>query len=611
MIYRNIIPQFIDAHACKFTVWAPEAKNITLVFSNPERIIPLKHQEYGFWAELVKNVSPGMQYKYKINDGDAFPDPASLSQPNGVHGPSEVINLNEYNWKDANWKGIPLDKMIQYELHTGTFTEEGTFNGIVSKLDYLLELGINTIEILPVSQFSGHRNWGYDGVYPFAVQSTYGGAKELMKLVDTCHQKGIAVVLDVVYNHFGPEGNYVSNFGHYFTVKYSTPWGDAINYDDRYSDGVRNYVVQNVLMWLRDFHIDALRLDAIHAIFDFSATHILKELADNVNLLSKSTNRMYHLIAESHLNDVRYISSSQKGGYDIDAQWSDDFHHSVHALATGENNGYYFDFGQPSHLVKAFKDAFVFDGKYSEFRKQTYGNTTENNPGKQFVIFNQNHDQVGNRKFGERLISLTDFETAKLIAGTMFVAPNVPMLFMGEEYGERNPFLYFVSHESKELNELVRKGRQQEFKDFYTDKQKAPDPSSKETFENSKLSWNIQQDPEKQAMFVFYKTLINLRQNHPVLKVTNKNNLKSWVHEKAILLERWENNQKLFAVMNYGDREVTIKIPESISGPLDQILDSTDKKYFGKEGIARKDIKSGDELTVQEKSIVIYSNNTK
>jgi maltooligosyltrehalose trehalohydrolase len=524
-----------------------------------------------------------------------------------VHEPSEAIDLNDFEWTDNDWKNIPLNEMIQYELHTGTFTPEGTFAGIHTKLDYLKELGVNTIEILPVSQFSGERNWGYDGVYPFAVQNSYGGAKELMALVNESHKKGIAVIMDVVYNHFGPEGNYVGNFGHYFSGKYSTPWGDPVNFDGAYSDGVRNYIIQNALMWCRDFHIDGLRLDAVHSIFDFGAKHIMQELAENLNQLSEQTGRRHYLIAESHLNDVRYISPIEKGGYGLDAQWSDDFHHAVHTLTTGEQNGYYMDFGKPEQLSKAIKDAFVYDGQYSEFRKKTYGNSTRNNPGEQFVIFNQNHDQVGNRLHGDRLISLTGFETAKVIAGAMFVAPNVPMLFMGEEYGERNPFYYFVSHLDEKLNRLVREGRKQEFKDFYDDNVETQNPDDPETFEASKLSWNIENDAQKSAMFRFYQKLIQLRKEHPALKETDKDNLKISEEGKFFTLERWQGENKVVVFLNFEKEERTGKIPEHINGSLKKILDSTDFKKEEVAESAKVEVSANDEISIQKKSIVIFS----
>jgi maltooligosyltrehalose trehalohydrolase len=353
MNLKHIFPQLDKQGNCEFRVWAPKARNSYLLDVSNDREIPMNKEERGYWGIKLNECDPGFRYKYKINNGDAFPDPASLSQPDGVHGPSEVLQLNDFKWNDQQWKGIPLEEMIQYEIHTGTFSHEHNFKGIIHKLDHLSELGINTIEIMPVARFSGSRNWGYDGVYPFAVQDTYGGAAGLMELVDACHTKGIAVILDVVYNHFGPEGNYVSKFGHYFAENYSTPWGKPINFDGPHSDEVRNFFIQNALMWCRDFHIDGLRLDAVHAIYDLGAKLFLRELAEHLGKLGEETERAYHLIAESNLNDVKYVTAPDKGGYGLDAQWSDDFHHSLHTLVTGEKSGYYMDYGKRAQLSKA------------------------------------------------------------------------------------------------------------------------------------------------------------------------------------------------------------------------------------------------------------------
>lgn len=603
---KQIYPVKAQGSKYEFRVWASNANSVNLVINEGTQIHHMNREEYGYWSLQLENIKPGTRYKYQIDEKDTYPDPASLSQPDGVHGQSELLQLDDFKWNDHNWKNIPITNMIQYELHTGTFTSEGTFDGICSKTDYLNELGVNTIEILPVAQFSGHRNWGYDGVYPFAVQNSYGGAFKLMNLVNECHKKGIAVILDVVYNHFGPEGNYAGKFSPYFSKKYSTPWGHPINFDGAYSDGVRNFVIQNALMWCRNFHIDGLRLDAVHAIFDFSTRHILQELAENLNELSMQTKRPYYLIAESDLNDVRYISPFEKGGYGLDAQWSDDFHHTIHTLVTGEKNGYYIDYGEPQQLAKAIKNAFVFDGRYSEYRKKSYGNSTCNNSGEQFIIFNQNHDQVGNRKNGERLINLTNFETAKLIAGTMLTSPYVPMLFMGEEYGELCPFYYFVSHQDEQLNKLVREGRKKEFKFIPGANKTIPEPDSPETFEKSKLSWKINDKPENKIMFEYYKSLIDLRKNHPVLKNMNKDNVTISENNKLFMMERWCNNSYIVVVMNYSEIKQTVRMP-AINRLFKKIMDSSDKKWNGRGETSPDKVSDGDEITVDKNTFIIYS----
>ncbi|MCG6188885.1 malto-oligosyltrehalose trehalohydrolase [Maribellus maritimus] len=606
MKYQTIFP-LVQESSCEFTTWAPKANSVHLELPQKGQSIEMQPLESGYWTVNVKKISSGTRYKYRLNNKDSFPDPASLSQPGGVHEASEVINTKAFKWNDDKWKGIPPEDMIQYELHTGTFSSEGTFKGIQKKISYLKKLGINTIELLPVAQFSGKRNWGYDGVYPFAVQNSYGGAFELMKLVDECHQNKIAVILDVVYNHFGPEGNYVGNFGHYFSGKYSTPWGNPVNFDGPHSDQVRNFIIQNALMWCRDFHIDGLRLDAVHSIFDFGARHIMQELAENMEDLSYKTGRKHYLIAESHLNDVRYINAVSAGGYGLDAQWTDDFHHAIHTLVTGEKKGYYMDFGKPQQLSKSIKDVFVFDGQYSEFRKKSYGNSTKNNPGKQFVIFNQNHDQIGNRLRGDRLISLTDFETAKTIAGAMFVTPNIPMLFMGEEYGERNPFYYFVSHLDPKLNKLVSEGRKKEFKDFFADTSAAIAPDSRTAFNDSKLSWNIEGDAEKTAMFDFYRELIHLRKNHPVLQIPDKDNLTITEDGKLFKMERWHGEKRLIAFMNFEDKEKSTGVQLDSKEKLQKIVDSSATKWKGPGEIAPAILVDNQNLSIQKKSIIIYS----
>lgn len=599
---------FQDRDTCEFNLWAPKAKEIKFLNISAGEEVLMEKQEFGYWQTVLENIPPGTRYKYLVNSAQSYPDPASLSQPDGVHGASEIINLYDFVWTDGKWKNIPLREMILYELHTGTFTPSGNFRGILGKLEYLKELGINAIELMPVAQFSGGRNWGYDGVFLFAVHDTYGGARGLMEFVNECHRQGMAVILDVVYNHLGPEGNYAPVYGYYDCGRNSTPWGNSMNFDGPYSDGVRNFLIQNVLMWCRDFHMDGLRIDAVHAIYDFGAKHILQELAQNLKQLSLEMGKSYHTIAESNLNDVKYISTFEEGGYGLDAQWSDDFHHSVHALTTGERTGYYVDFGEPWQLAKSMEEAFVFDGVYSEFRKKTFGNSTKRNDAGQFVIFSQNHDQTGNRQQGERLISLTDFETAKLVSGTLFVSPYVPMLFMGEEYAERNPFLYFVSHLDPELNQRVKEGREKEFRELGHEVAEMNDPSLPETFKRSMLSWNIDQNPEKRQMFAYYKDLINLRKNLPALQLPDKKNLRISHQDKLIIMERWQDQDIVLAVMNYDHRDRHTVIPKESPSDMVKLIDSADYRTEGRESRSPDKISGNEPITVREKSIVIYSN---
>jgi maltooligosyltrehalose trehalohydrolase len=442
-------------HNCTFTVWAPARRRVELkltphpldgkVGAGQEGLIEMElpgesaeaKETAGYWQLTVPDIQPGTRYFFQLDGSVTRPDPASNFQPEGVHGPSEVIDHGQFQWKDEKWKGIGLKDMIIYELHVGTFTPEGTFSAAIGRLSDLKELGINAVEIMPVAQFPGDRNWGYDGVYPYAVQNSYGGPDKLKELVNASHRAGLAVVLDVVYNHLGPEGNYLRDFGPYFTDKYQTPWGQAINFDGPYSDPVREFFIENALYWFRDYHIDALRLDALHAVFDMSAKHFLRELSERVAEFSKENGRRFYLVAESDLNDVRLIKPRSRGGYGLDAQWSDDFHHSLHALLTGEKKGYYQDFGSVRNLAKVFREGFVYTGQYSEHRKRRHGSKPKHRKARQFVVCIQNHDQVGNRMYGKRLSQLVGFESLKLAAGTVILSPYIPHLFMGEEYGRR------------------------------------------------------------------------------------------------------------------------------------------------------------------------------
>jgi maltooligosyltrehalose trehalohydrolase len=522
LLKRNIGLNFNDNGECELVVWSPESDSVHLHVNDKK--IKLNKNDLGYWCLKSNEVKPGTRYKIVLNDEKEFPDPASLSQPDGVHGASMAVDLKKFKWTDHKWKNHKLEDYILYELHTGCFSPERNFEGIEKKLDHLISLGVNAIEIMPVAQFPGDRNWGYDGVFPFAVQNSYGGAEGLQRLVNSCHEKGIAVVLDVVYNHLGPEGNYLGAFGPYFTEKYKTPWGPAINFDDAWCDGVRMYFIENALMWFRDFHIDALRLDAVHAIKDFSPFHILKEIKSYTDQLMQETGRTHYLIAELDLNDNRYINPLNENGYGMDAQWIDEFHHALRVTSGQERHGYYEDFNGIEDLAKAYRDAYVYDGQYSLHRKKHFGVKTENE-GKQFIVFSQNHDQVGNRMLGERVSSLLSFEMQKLLAVAVMTSPYLPMLFMGEEWGEPNPFLYFVSHTDPELCEAVCKGRREEFKYFHKDgsgDNEVPDPVNKKTFEQSRLQWQLLEKEPHHRMFEFYKALIQLRKNSPALRQLNR-----------------------------------------------------------------------------------------
>lgn len=574
---RNIGINFNNNRA-EIRIWSPQANEVHVILQNGESI-PLTRGELGFWTASTNAINPGDLYKISIGNNSPLPDPASLSQPEGVHSWSQAIDIKVFQWTDGNWRNLPQHRYIIYELHTGTFTDKHNFDGIAERLDHLVDLGINAIEIMPIAQFPGSRNWGYDGVFPFAAQNAYGGAKAFQQLVNACHDKGIAVILDVVYNHLGPEGNYLSQFGPYFTNKYNTPWGPALNFDDAWCDGVREYFIENALMWFRDFHVDALRLDAVHAIKDFSPTHIIKEIRQHVDVLTQQTEKPYYLIAELDLNDPVFINPYDKCGYGADAQWIDEFHHALRVASGQPTEGYYADFNGIAHLAKSYTDAYVYDGQYSAHRKKIFGKKTYN-PGEQFVVFSQNHDQVGNRMLGERSSTLVSFEMCKLMAGAVFISPYLPMLFMGEEWGETSPFLFFISHTDDKLAALVNKGRKEEFS-YFNWQGEPPDPRLEKTFTNSMLQWNLRNTSPHSNMLAYYKRLISLRKSLPALSQTNRSNINAEADEsrKLIRVERWTHDQHIECFLNFSNESQPI--PAKPNASYKRILCSSDPEWGG------------------------------
>jgi maltooligosyltrehalose trehalohydrolase len=535
-------------------------------------------------------------YVYVL-DGTAIPDPASRLQTQGVHGPSTVLSP-AFDWRDQGWFGMPLQQYVIYELHVGTFTPAGTFEAIISHLDDLRDLGITAIEIMPVAQFPGGRNWGYDGVYPFAVQDSYGGPTGLKRLVNACHLKGLAVVLDVVYNHLGPEGNYMRDFGPYFTDWYRTPWGAAINFDGPDSDHVRGFFIENALYWITEFHIDALRLDAVHAILDHSSQHFLEQLAEAIQDRAEALNRRVFLIAESSDNDRRLITPREMGGYGMDAQWSDDFHHCVHTLLTGEQEGYYQDYGSVKQLAKSIKAGFVYSGEYSPYRRRRYGSPSGDLPAQRFVVCTQNHDQVGNRMLGERSSTLVSFERLKLAAGLLLLTPNIPLLFMGEEYGETAPFQYFISHTDLDLTEAVRAGRRKEFAAF-TWQGEPPDPQDEATFLACKLDHSLRTQGKHKILWTLYQELLRLRQDRPALAQLRKDRLELQAFEKSKLLYvlHWSDTDEVALLFNFNDTPATVTVPLS-PGHWSTILESADARWNGKGSSIPTELTSDGEVTL-------------
>lgn len=607
MLGGTLGSNYLGHGRCRFRVWAPLARTVEVHVVTPrEQFIALEPRERGYFETIVTGAEPGWRYFYRLDGGEEWPDPASRFQPEGVHGPSEVIDPH-FAWHDQGWRAPALDQLIIYELHVGTFSEEGTFDGVIPQLDYLKHLGVTAIEIMPVAQFPGGRNWGYDGAYTYAAQNTYGGPDGLRRLVDACHRQGLAVILDVVYNHMGPEGNYFRKYSEdYFTPCYRTPWGDAINFDGAGSDEVRAYFIENALYWVRDHHIDGLRLDAVHAIKDFSAIPFLEQLAEAVHEEARRSGRRIHVIAESDLNDTRIIQGRDGGGMGLDAQWSDDFHHAVHALLTGERAGYYADFGDIHHLVKAMGEGFVYTGEYSPSRRRSHGRSSRQLPARRFVVCSQNHDQIGNRMLGERLCALSP-EAARLAAGLVLLSPYIPLLFMGEEYGETAPFQYFTSHTDAMLVEAVRKGRAEEFSAFAWNGE-VPDPHSAQTFVRSRLNHALRRKSPHRELLELYRELIRLRATVPALSQLSKESQEvRALSDRVLMLRRWREASQAAAIFNLGEEETQARftLPE---GDWSRLVDSAGDD--GSAGLPPAELRShGQEVgfTLLPFSFVLYA----
>ncbi|HEX9788452.1 MAG TPA: malto-oligosyltrehalose trehalohydrolase [Candidatus Binatia bacterium] len=571
---------YLGDNACRFRVWAPALAAVGVRFVGSDRLIALEPSGRGYHDAIVEDVVPGALYFFQLGRDQQRPDPASRFQPRGVHGPSAVVDP-QFSWEDAGWSAPALDEYVIYELHVGAFTPAGTFEAIIPYLDYLAEVGVTALELMPVAQFPGERNWGYDGAYPFAAQNSYGGPDGLKKLINACHRRGLAVALDVVYNHLGPEGNYFREFAPYFTERYQTPWGAAINFDGPDSDEVRQFFIQNALYWFDDFHIDALRLDAVHAILDHSPFTFLEALSLEVEREAKRLDRRMFLIAESADNNARLLRPRERCGYELDGQWNDDFHHSLRTLLTGERRGYYQDYGDFSQLVKAYREGFVYSGEYSRFRRRRHGISSRDVPARKLVVFAQNHDQVGNRMRGDRLTQAGSFEQLKLAAGLVILAPFLPLLFMGEEYGETAPFPYFVSHSDPELIEAVRRGRRMEFAEFDWQGD-VPDPQDEATFLSAKLDHELRHQGEHKVLLDFYRELIRLRKTIAALARGDKDGMEVTGHsvEKILAVERWHGQDRALLLANLAGAERSVETPFA-GGRWRKALDSAAPKWRG------------------------------
>src|ERR1043166_174378 len=608
----------------EFRVWSPlaESLSVRLVGDETRAEERVRGGGGGFEARGARG-GAGADYFYVVGGERERPDPVSRFQPAGVHGPSRVVDPDGFAWTDEDWRGVALGDLVVYELHTGTFTPEGTFEAIIPKLAHLKSLGVTAVELMPVAEFPGARNWGYDGAHLYAPQSTYGGPEGLKRLVDACHREGLTFVLDVVYNHLGPEGNYLGEYMPVFSRTHKSPWGQGLNFDGAESDGVRRHFIENALYWLTEYHVDALRLDAVHSIVDTSARHLLEELAEEFHALARSTGRRAHLIAESDLNDVRVIKSASEGGYGIDAQWSDDFHHSLHALLTKTDRGYFADFGPLQDLAKAIGGGFVYDGRRSAYRRRRHGTPSAELPGERFVVCVQNHDQIANGYWGDRLSRLLNLEQQKLAAAVLLCGvPNVPLLFMGQEWSERAPFLYFTSHTDRELGRAVRRGRMEEYDAFVRGEGETEstlggfaDPQSELTFERSKLDWDSLARSPHAEVLRFYRDLLATRARYACLSNCDKERTRVRFEEERhwLTVERSDaEGSRATLVCNFQGGAQSIPLP---AGAWRLALWSGDAAYGGDAALpappARVEAESQTEVEVAAWGAALYVEETK
>ena len=546
----------------EFTVWAPRAKQMKVRLDEAEPLLMEGPDRKGWWRLKVEKAGYGQNYSFLIDDNPmGYPDPRSAWQASGVHGPSRVYDQSLFQWTDKAWHSPPLGSGILYELHIGTFSAEGTFDGAIRHLDHLVDLGITHVSLMPIAEFAGARGWGYDGVALFAAHEPYGGPDGLKRFVNACHAKNLAVLLDVVYNHFGPVGNYTNMFGPYLTELHRTPWGAAVNFYEGGSDEVRRFFCDNAQMWLREYHADGLRLDAVHEFIDRSAVHFMEQLSAEVERLGAMMGRKFVLIAESDLNDPKLVRPREARGYGMDAQWSDDFHHALFTLLWSDpGKGYYDDFGTMNNLVKSLQHVFVFDGCYSGYRDHSHGRPVEGLSAHHFLGYDQNHDQVGNRAKGERLEHLVGMDAAKLALGLTLTAPFVPMLFMGEEFATSAPFMYFADHEEEEMRRLVSEGRKRDFAAFGWDEDEIPDPEDVETFRSSQLIWDEVHQDKHAEMLDWTRKLIDLRRHTIDLNDGDLGHVKVECSEESKCLTMQRGSVRVIA--NFGTETVHKQLME-------------------------------------------------
>lgn len=577
---------------CEFLVWGPSQEDLILHVLEPkERLVPMKPEPRGYHRATVEDLEEGTLYRYVLASGEERPDPASRHQPQGVHGPSRVVDP-DFSWEDREFRGPGMEGLVLYELHVGTFTPEGTFDAAARRIPALRDLGVTAVELMPVAQFPGERNWGYDGASLWAVQESYGGPGGLRRFVQACHREGLGVHLDVVYNHLGPEGNYLGEYGPYFTDTYRTPWGSAVNFDGPESDEVRRFFLENALHWIREYHIDGLRLDAIHAIIDRSAKPFLEELTEAVEEESARRGRRVLVVGESNRNDSRLVEARDRSGTGLDGVWSDDFHHALHTLITGESQGYYQDFGKLEDLEQAYRNRFVYAGRYSGFRRRRHGRPARHLQAHRFVVFAQNHDQVGNRLKGDRLGAQVPEEARRLAAAALLLSPYVPLLFMGEEYGEVASFPYFTSHTDPELARAVREGRKREFAEFEW-RGDPPDPQAEATFRSAVLQWGLRKNVPHSKLLALYGELLRLRREHPALASAQAEDLQTFRDDESglLLVSRRSGGVECVLLFHFSGT------PSRVSAPMDQgswrrVMDTGEERWGGEGASVSKTVAS-------------------
>jgi len=584
---------------CRFRVWAPARHEVAVRLLEPgDRVVPLGPCERGYHEAVVEDVAPGALYLIRLEDGVERPDPASRHQPRGVHGPSGVVDPT-FAWDDDGFRPPAARDLVLYELHVGTFTVEGTFDAAIGHLDALRDLGITAVELMPVAQFPGDRNWGYDGAYLWAVHDGYGGPDGLRRLVRACHRRGLAVHLDVVYNHLGPEGSYLADFAPYFTDVFRTPWGAAVNFDGPGSDEVRAYFTANAQHWVREYHVDGLRLDAIHAIYDQSAVPFLEELAERVATESARRGRKVTVAGETNRNDARLVEEPGRGGTGLDAIWSDDLHHALHTLLTGESRGYYGDFGRLADLELALRDRFAYAGRYSPFRRRTYGRPARHLPADRFVVFAQNHDQVGNRPSGDRLSALVPTAAQRLAATVVLLSPYVPLLFMGEEYGETAPFPYFTSHGDPALVEAVRKGRKEEFAEFAWGTE-PPDPQDEATFRSAHLDRRLGERRGHRGLFALHHELLRMRREHPALASRRAEDLTTFRDDGAgvLAVKRRSSGAECLLIFRFAAGSARFAPPLD-AGTWRRVLDTAEERWDGPGATVPETLEAGAKPSIE------------